>query len=187
VGRSLIVTREDVVARYPDAPEDFAPTHRVEVSDPRAGRVIRQDLVVLADADGEIAYARDGHGEEVYGVLSTGLWQCFETHGRITVRDVRYRARYVPVNEREGLVYFVQAGEDGPIKIGWSQHLDHRKASLQTANAHKLRVLGTVPGTRRREAALHAQFAHLRMEGGEEWFRNSFEIHEFLRNAVKTL
>jgi len=39
------------------------------------------------------------------------------------------------------------------------------------------------------EAALHARFAHLRMEGGgEEWFRDAPEIHAFIaENATKPI
>ena len=92
---------------------------------------------------------------------------------------------YTAPLDREGFVYFVQSGGDGPIKIGWTQDLDRRIGELQTANAHPLRLIGYLPGSMRDEGAMHARFGHLRMEA--EWFRNSPEIHAFLRLAVKTL
>jgi len=179
VARSPIVTREDVLDCCPDAPAGFVPTHRVEVLHPRDGRVLRSDLVRLAETD-DISYAVDARGEEIYGVLPTGLWQCLEIHGRVLATPVRYRESYVPFMERRGVVYFMREGADGPIKIGWSQNTDARRAGLQTANPRRLQVIGHVPGTRRDEANLHARFSHLRMEG--EWFRNCQEIHDYLRD-----
>jgi hypothetical protein len=185
VGRAAIVTRADVLKLYPGAPEGFVPTHRVEVTHPYSRALLRCDLVRLGELNVDIAYARDAHGEEVYGVLTTGLWQCFKIHGRIRVRPVRYREEYIEPLDREGSVYFVESGDGGPIKIGWTQDVERRIAELQTANAHPLRLIGQVPGTMRDETAMHARFGHLRMEA--EWFRNSPEIHEFLRDAVKPL
>ncbi len=73
-----------------------------------------------------------------------------------------------------GFVYFVSAGHGGPIKIGFSTNVVRRMAELQTANAHRLVLLGTVEGTMDTEAEFHVRFAHLRMEA--EWFEHSFEI-----------
>lgn len=182
-----IVTRADVLEQHREAPDDFVPTHRVRVVDPRSGEALRVHLVRLHEPEGPVAYARDPSGREVCGVLSTGLWQSLESHGRVEAEPVRYREEYVPVMEREGLIYFVQAGPGGPIKIGWTQNWDGRVANLQTANPERLELVGTLPGTRRDEARLHRRFAHLSTGGGEEWFRNVEEIHEFLRTAVKAL
>jgi hypothetical protein len=118
----------------------------------------------------------------LYGVLSTGLWQSFDVHGRVKVTPIRYQAHYIAPKDRDGMVYFVEAGAGGPIKIGWTQDIDRRIAELQTANAHKLTLLGMVPGTMETEASLHARFSHLRLEA--EWFKNSEEIHDFLREAT---
>lgn len=166
---------------------DFVPTHRVRVLDGK--RVIRTDLVRLGDpvSDAGVAYAY-GPDEEVplYGILPSGLWQSLETYGRVEVTEVRYKGQYVAPKDRYGVVYFVQAGPGGPIKVGWTQDVGRRLGELQTANAKKLVLLGTVPGTMETEASLHARFSHLRLEA--EWFRNSPEIHLFLsENAVERL
>lgn len=71
-------------------------------------------------------------------------------------------------------VYFVQAGEDGPIKVGYSNHVEGRLASLQTAHHAPLRVLLKVPGGLALEAALHAALAPHRLRG--EWFRPAPEV-----------
>lgn len=79
-----------------------------------------------------------------------------------------------PVNIRrehraESFVYFIQAGHDGPIKIGISTNVPARLASLQTSVPYKLRLLVTIPGDVCIERQLHREHALDRLEG--EWFR----------------
>lgn len=180
------MTRAQLEECYPNVlvNAEFVPTYRVQVKDARSSRVVRTDFVRLEEpTDSGVAYAYGPVSDEpLYGVLSTGLWQSLETHGRVQVTPVRYQADYIAPKDRDGLVYFVQAGPDGEIKIGWTQDVDRRIGELQTANAKKLVLLGTVPGTMETEASLHARFSHLRLEA--EWFRNSEEIFDFLREAT---
>lgn len=76
-------------------------------------------------------------------------------------------------------VYFIQMGEDGPIKIGKTIFdIGTRLNSLQTGNPFKLKVLsylGDVPEIL--EKQLHIYFSEHRMEG--EWFKPFPEILEF--------
>lgn len=184
MARRPIITRADVEGCYPSTSIalDFVPTHRVQVLDPRKKKhVLRVDYVYLEEqgASKEVVYAYGPDpGVPLYGVLSTGLWQSLEVHGRVQATSIRYKPDYVPPKEREGFVYFVQAGERGPIKIGWTQDVDRRIAELQTANAKKLILLGTLPGTLDTEASFHARFSHLRLEA--EWFQDSEEIRKVL-------
>lgn len=67
-------------------------------------------------------------------------------------------------------VYFIQAGEAGPIKIGRSRDDPRQRLSaLQTAHYETLRLLGVLQSDPEGEARLHEQFANLRIRG--EWFR----------------
>ena len=71
------------------------------------------------------------------------------------------------------MIYFVQAGTGGPIKIGYCSDrkgaLERRILALQVGNPFKLTVARTIPGgSRQLERRLHQQFRNLRMEG--EWF-----------------
>jgi hypothetical protein len=75
------------------------------------------------------------------------------------------------------VVYFIQAGENGPIKIGRAVDVAKRMARFQTANPKKLALLGTIPnGDRERE--FHERFKHLRTQG--EWFSFEGKLSDFL-------
>jgi hypothetical protein len=65
-------------------------------------------------------------------------------------------------------VYFIRAGEDGPVKIGTTDSPVDRLKLLQAGNHLPLRIIRTMEGSRRVEAALHRKFAehHIRAE----WF-----------------
>lgn len=184
MARRSIVTRKDLERLYPTADlDEFAPTHWVKLIDTRSRKVLREDAVVLGEPEGKnaIQYACTPRGPEpTYALVPPRRWQCLEQHGLVRAQRVKYVPDYVrPTESEDGVVYFIQStGPQREIKIGWSQDVPTRKAGLQTANAHKLVVIGVVPAKWEMEAALHARFAHLRMEG--EWFRDAPEIHAFL-------
>jgi hypothetical protein len=79
------------------------------------------------------------------------------------------------------VVYFLQQGEDGPIKTGSTTKLGARIATLQTASSVELKVLGTCVGDNTVERAIHRRFKHLRIRG--EWFRPEAELLEFIRSV----
>jgi len=86
------------------------------------------------------------------------------------------------------VVYFVRAGERGPIKAGVSSRFAERLPSLQGANADKLNILGVIPCVSRSDAfsleyALKQRFAALQING--EWFRPEPELLTYIEvNAV---
>jgi hypothetical protein len=74
------------------------------------------------------------------------------------------------------MIYFIQAGETGPIKIGYTEGagtLETRFAALQGANAAELRLLATRFGSIEDERQFHRRFAAGRLRG--EWFRPDAE------------
>jgi hypothetical protein len=71
-------------------------------------------------------------------------------------------------------VYLVQAGENGPVKIGFSNSVQSRLRKIQTDIAEKLILLRLLDGGRELEASLHARFAAQRLRG--EWFQFSKEM-----------
>jgi hypothetical protein len=79
------------------------------------------------------------------------------------------------------MIYFAQAGENGPVKIGYTENRDRRMREVQGMNGEVLTVLATLPGGRKREAELHRRFAHLRRHG--EWFEPGPELMDYVRNV----
>ena len=79
------------------------------------------------------------------------------------------------------MVYFIRCG--GRVKIGTSDNPRLRVAECQTGNPEPIELLGTIPGTRTLEAALHARFAHLRGLG--EWFELAGDLRSYIRQALK--
>lgn len=54
-------------------------------------------------------------------------------------------------------VYFIQAVEGGPIKIGFAQDPQKRLAEIQRMSPVPLQVLKVIPGDRNLEGAIHLQ------------------------------
>lgn len=93
-----------------------------------------------------------------------------EMHGPI--------ARYRPRRRALQFVYFIQAGADGPIKIGVAHEPAMRLAALQTAHAYELFIRQAIAGGHDLEASLHERFAHLRLLG--EWFAPAPELLAYI-------
>lgn len=87
--------------------------------------------------------------------------------------------------EDRGCVYFIQAGDDGPIKVGWTSRvagIGHRRDLLQTGNARQLHVRGYLLDLDRGdEKRLHKRFKAHHIRG--EWF----EPHEDVLAAIPQL
>src|SRR5512146_2055560 len=69
---------------------------------------------------------------------------------------------------RSSYIYFIQAKDGGPVKIGWTYNPVRRLKDLQAASPYKLVVRKVVPGTQRLEHYLHQRYEAYRLEG--EWF-----------------
>ncbi len=78
-------------------------------------------------------------------------------------------------------VYFVQAGEAGPVKIGFAADVLRRLPELQVNSPFRLRALGQIKGDRLIERGLHIRFAGVRVSG--EWFSPSPELLALIATA----
>ena len=77
------------------------------------------------------------------------------------------------INLHHERIYFMQAGQ--LVKIGTTTgDIRARAAQIQTGCPHKIFLLGWIGGGHEREAKLHKQFAHLRVQG--EWFFASCDL-----------
>jgi T5orf172 domain len=69
-------------------------------------------------------------------------------------------------------VYFIQAGDTGPVKIGLANTPEERARTLQTGNHRELHLRHVVPGSGDVERQLHDRFAAARIRG--EWFGRAY-------------
>ena len=77
-------------------------------------------------------------------------------------------------------VYFIRAGNNGPIKIGMADNVEKRMDSLQIGNHLKLQIVtkikfGSRPEAFDRECQFHKMFSHKRIRG--EWFEGDIRIN----------
>lgn len=79
------------------------------------------------------------------------------------------------------MIYFMQLGISGPIKIGYSANPADRRKRLQRANDRVLSLEAILPGDLRVERALHEKFAVDRLAG--EWFVPSAAPRNFVSSA----
>ncbi len=106
-----------------------------------------------------------------------------KVHGLFAaIRDaVRVQPRDVDFTTSEPYTYFIQVGEDGPIKIGWTRNLLVRLRSFASMFPMPLRLLGVIPGDM--EDSCHRRFAAFRVGG--ECFTPSPVVLEFIRNRAQ--
>lgn len=76
-------------------------------------------------------------------------------------------------------VYFARGTTTKLIKIGHSQNPSQRAVEMQTGSGEELKIILTLPGTRRDERKMHVQFRVHRERG--EWFREEGRLHAFLK------
>jgi hypothetical protein len=126
--------------------------------------------------DGMEAMNREREVLARYGLERRPL---LKRHCPITEEEERYIQE--PFYRRaQGFVYFIQAGESGPIKIGFSSDPKMRFGALQTAHHETLRLVATMPGTESDEAKMHKRFKKSRIRG--EWFRPSHYLMRLIRD-----
>lgn len=80
------------------------------------------------------------------------------------------------------MIYFVQAGDGGPIKIGRAQNVRQRIKDLQCAHFSNLRLLLTLSEKMAPEWALHRKFAEYRQAG--EWFAPGPELLAYIAKPM---
>ena len=76
------------------------------------------------------------------------------------------------------MVYFVQSGEGGPIKIGFADDVGLRVKGLQVGNPCELRLLAAVPGGQPLEMQIHHVLRQHCIHG--EWFHPHGDVMLFV-------
>ena len=80
-----------------------------------------------------------------------------------------------------GYTYFIQAGDDGPIKIGRASNVRRRLKELQTASHERLRVLAVIRGDY--ERSMHRFCSDSRLHG--EWFHPTARVWRCIDNFAE--
>lgn len=75
------------------------------------------------------------------------------------------------------MIYFIQHGEDGYIKIGYTSRLETRLRELRKQYG-VVTLLGICDGDKTTERELHSRFSTLNRFG--EWYRPTDELREFI-------
>jgi hypothetical protein len=77
------------------------------------------------------------------------------------------------------VIYFAQATDGGPVKIGYTEDLEVRLHRLELHYGKPLALLATMPGDHSTEVEIHRRFGHLRL-GRTEQFQPAAELMEFI-------
>lgn len=79
------------------------------------------------------------------------------------------------------MIYFIQSGTNGPIKVGKAGNIQRRLKSLQTAHPENLVILKTIPGDSEKEAIIKRDLKKFNVQG--EWFQSVPEVLEYIRKV----
>jgi hypothetical protein len=76
------------------------------------------------------------------------------------------------------MVYFIQAGKGGPVKIGSAINVHSRLRTLQCAHYEKLAIIKVIPGKAKRERQIHKDLSAFKIRG--EWFEFARDVEEYI-------
>jgi hypothetical protein len=90
-----------------------------------------------------------------------------------------------PRRLRRTNLYLIQAGQDGPIKIGLAVSVKKRLKQLQTGNHNRLKIVGIVRNCKPElETSVHRELHNFRING--EWFSGDILKNKMeLKNIVE--
>ncbi len=79
------------------------------------------------------------------------------------------------------MIYFAQASDGGPIKIGTTYNLDQRHPTLKRILGGSCQILGVMEGTYDVEREIHRRFESFRISGRtRELFEAATALIEFI-------
>lgn len=82
------------------------------------------------------------------------------------------------------MIYFIQQGYSGAIKIGYTDSdAQQRLSQLQVGNPNHLLLVATMPGNIDDEGRLHLLFQKFRING--EWFKNTETLQTYIRENAQ--
>jgi hypothetical protein len=88
-----------------------------------------------------------------------------------------------PLMRGSGSIYFLECAATQSVKIGYSVNVRQRLYRLQTASAHQLRLLLTIPGDLHTEKVLHDMLGDYSRSG--EWFQMNASVRRLIDELRK--
>ena len=82
------------------------------------------------------------------------------------------------------MVYFIQAGDNGPIKIGTSSVPEMHIDRLQQGNHEELRLIAVIPGDRSLAEKVRTDLKA--SELGRKWFHATDEVLDYIEKIQLT-
>ena len=79
------------------------------------------------------------------------------------------------------MIYFIQEGDNGPIKIGKAVSVERRLKTLQISHHKELNILQVIPGGAERENKIQKDLMKFKITG--EWFKPAPEVFEYMRSV----
>jgi len=76
------------------------------------------------------------------------------------------------------MVYFIQCGKGGPIKIGYSTDPWRRLDYMQVCCPYELTLIAVLPGDAAKERQIQGWYEHCRIRG--EWYKPRVELVTFI-------
>jgi hypothetical protein len=82
------------------------------------------------------------------------------------------------------MIYFLACGTTNSVKIGYTSgtSAEKRVSEIQPGSPTLLQLVAVLPGHQNGEAALHAEFADLRLH--HEWFRLEGDLRALVRKVI---
>ena len=80
-------------------------------------------------------------------------------------------------------IYFLQLGNNGPVKIGITKYLEPRIQSIQGCVPVPLQLVLTLRGNRLLEKKLHDRFAKYKIQG--EWYELGDALRDFINEQIQ--
>lgn len=120
-----------------------------------------------------------------------GRWRLWHSHIFYDKPVKRERAVEEPILSappsrpapRVWYVYFIQQGDNGPVKIGRSHDVAKRLVTLQIGCPDRLHIRYAQPAMSYTESILHERFAEFRVQG--DWFKP--EVLQFAAQELARL
>ena len=84
------------------------------------------------------------------------------------------------------MIYFIQEGKDGSIKIGFTKNdVRKRLSNLQSGSCRELRLLCVIDGDCQKEQRIHNTFYSIKDRG--EWFYPYPHLTEYIKSLISSL